>query len=400
MKEKTVIRSSFKDVAAFTGIASYRKGVISEAPTEPKPVNYAVNSNAALLHPTLQHLKIKNTLQLAGDLKLFVLEPDASKGTASLAYFKPGQYLPVKIKNGSSLSTEAFTICSSPLDSVRDEYLICVKKLPFDETTAFIFDNWQKGTQLVCGAPEGTFCYTPIRDEKNIIGITDDMGAGAFYSMANAVCDGILDINLTLIYGCRKKNEAVFMDELISLSEKTDKFKPVFVFSDEKVDKCERGFITKALIEKYAPESKRFSIFVNGSSKLYTQTAPHISSLRIEKKFVRFGSAGLKDEKMLLTNFPENSRGKVFLCKVIKNGEVHSLPCRSDEPLLLALEREGIETHACCKTGECGKCRAKLLKGNVHIPKLTEHRKKSDITNGIIHTCVSYPLSNITISLE
>lgn len=400
MKDKVVIRSSFKDVAAFSGTVSYRSGVINEASTELKPINYAVNSSAALLHPTVQYLKIKNMLQLAIDLKLFVLEPDASKGTASLAYFRPGQYLPIKIKNGSSYSTETFTICSSPLDSTRDEYLICVKKLPFDPTTSFIFDNWQKGTQLLCGAPEGSFCYTPIRDEKSIIGITDDIGAGAFYSMANAVCDGILDINLTLIYGCRKKSEAVFMNELIALSEKTDKLKPVFVFSDEKVDKCERGFITKALLEKYLPESKRFSVFINGTSKLYAQTAPHISSLRIEKKFIRFGSGGFKDESMLLTSFPENSRGKVFLCKVIKNNETYTLPCRSDEPLIKALEREGIDTHACCKTGECGECRAKLLKGNVHIPKLTEHRKKSDITYGIIYTCVSYPLSNITISIE
>ncbi len=400
MKDKIIIRSAFKDAAAFCGISAYRDSVTGEASSELKTTNYAVNSNAALLHPGVQYLRIKNMLQLSNDFKLFVLEPDASRGTAALSLFKPGQFLPVKVQMGNAFSTVAFTICSSPALSLNDEYLICLKKIPFDNISAYIFDNWQKGTQLICGEPSGQFFYTPLRDEKNILGITDDTGAPAFYSMANAICDGTLDINLTLIYGCRKKNEAVFMDELISISEKTDKFKPVFVFSDEKADKCERGFITRALIEKYLPENKRFSIFINGASQLYTQTAPHISALKLEKKYIRFGNNGFKDEKMLLNGFPENSRGKIFLCKVIKNEETFSLPCRSDEPLSTALEREGIEAHICCGTGECGKCRAKLLRGNVFIPKLTEHRKKSDIIYGIIHTCVSYPISNITISLE
>ena len=62
MKDKIVIRSSFKDVAAFTAIPSYRSGVINEAPSEIKHINYAVNSNAAFLHPAVQNLVIKSVL--------------------------------------------------------------------------------------------------------------------------------------------------------------------------------------------------------------------------------------------------------------------------------------------------------------------------------------------------
>ena len=55
MKDKIVIRSSFKDVAAFTAVPSYRSGVINEAPSEIKHINYAVNSNAAFLHPAARY---------------------------------------------------------------------------------------------------------------------------------------------------------------------------------------------------------------------------------------------------------------------------------------------------------------------------------------------------------
>lgn len=400
MKDKIVIRSSFKDVAAFTAIPSYRSGVINEAPSEIKHINYAVNSNAAFLHPAVQNLVIKSVLKISPDVKLFVLEPDVSQGTVKLAYFRPGQYIPIKFKIGSALFVRPFTLCASPtLSQTGDEYLIHIKKTPFDAESAYIFDNWEKGTRLSAGAPDGTFYYQPLRDEKNIVGITDDFGAAPFYAMACAVADGLLDIELTLIYGCRKKSDAVFMDEFIALSQKTEKFKPIFVFSDEKIDKCERGFITKALLEKYAPAGK-FSVFINGSSGLYTRTAPHISAMRLEKKYVRFGSGDFGKDFVFINGFPEKERGKIYLCKVIKDKKIMSLPCRSDETLLAALEREGIDSNACCNSGECGKCRAKLLKGNVFIPKVYDRRRRADIAHGIIYTCSSYPISNVTISFD
>lgn len=400
MKDKIVIRSSFKDIAAFTAIPSYRSGVINEAPAEIKHVNYAVNSNAAFLHPSEQTLIIKNVLKISPDVKVFVLAPDVSQGTVKLAYFRPGQYLPIKFKVGSGLFVRPFTLCGSPaLVHSHDEYLIHVKKAHFDAESAYIFDNWEKGTCLSAGAPSGTFYYQPLRDEKKIIGITDDFGSAPFYAMACAIADGLLDIELTLIYGCRKKSEAVFMEELLTIAQKTDKLKPIFVFSDEKVDKCERGFITKALLEKYAPPGK-FSVFINGSSNLFTRTAPHISAMRLEKKYVRFGSADFGKDFVFLNGFPEKERGKIYLCKVIKNQKMISLPCRSDETLLSALEREGIDANACCNAGECGKCRAKLLKGNVYIPKIYDKRRRADIAHGIIYTCSSYPISNVTISFD
>ena len=74
-------------------------------------------------------------------------------------------------------------------------------------------------------------------------------------------------------------------ERLTELAEKTDKIRIVYVFSDEKVEKWELGFITKSLIEKYAPTTK-YSVFVNGSVSLYNRTTPQIADLKLEKKYV------------------------------------------------------------------------------------------------------------------
>ena len=51
--------------------------------------------------------------------------------------------------------------------------------------------------------------------------------------MAQAIRDGREDFKLILLYGCRKEDEILFKDELDSIAEATDKFKVVYVLSDE-----------------------------------------------------------------------------------------------------------------------------------------------------------------------
>ena len=57
------------------------------------------------------------------------------------------------------------------------------------------------------------------------------------------------------------KFDAMFVEEFKELEKQSPKFKLVNVFSDEKVEGEEYGFITAELIKKYAPEE--YSIFMS-----------------------------------------------------------------------------------------------------------------------------------------
>ena len=400
MKNKIKVESSFRDIKNFINIPSNRKGIIEEAPETPINANFAVNSAANFLHPTTQYLKVKHVAEISKDVRAYVLEPDASHGTAKLAFFRPGQYLSITLNIGSAVVTRPFTICSSPLRSVDDEYVIIVKKIPHGFASTHIFNTWAKGTQIVASAPQGNFYYQKLRDSKNIIAVCDSNGISSFLSMAEAIADGTLDIDLTLLYSARKRNETIMTERLAELSESTDKFRVIYVFSDERADKCERGFVTKTLIEKYAPASK-YSIFICGSTALYNRITPQIAELKLEKKYIRFGLSGQIINPASLSDFPKDETGKTYFCKVIKNGElVATIPCATEESLLVSLEREGIKTPSSCRSGECGFCRARLIKGNVFIPNGIDSRRLADSSHGIIHPCCSYPMSNLTLIIN
>ena len=400
MKNKIKVESSFRDIKNFINIPSYRKGVIDEAPDTPINANFAVNSTANFLHPTTQYLQVKHIAEITRDVRAYVLEPDASHGTAKLAYFRPGQYLSITLNIGSAVVTRPYTICSSPLRSVDDEYVIIVRKIPHGFASVHIFNTWTKGTKIVASAPQGDFYYQKLRDSKNVVAVCDNNGISSFLSMAEAVADGTLDIDLTLLYSARKRNETIMTERLGELTEATDKFRVVYVFSDERAEKCERGFVTKTLIEKYAPASK-YSIFVCGSTALYNKITPQIAELKLEKKYIRFGLSGQIINPASLQDFPKEEIGKTYFCKVIKNGElVATIPCATEESLLVSLEREGIKAPSSCRSGECGFCRAKLTKGNVFIPKGIDSRRLADSSHGIIHPCCSYPMSNLTLVIN
>ena len=218
--------------------------------------------------------------------------------------------------------------------------------------------------------------------------------------MAEAVADQSLNIDLTIIYTARKQNEAIMAERLNELSENNENIKVVYVFSDEHVFKCERGFVTKTLIEKYATSSK-YSVFVAGTQTLYNRVVPQIAELKLENKFIRFAANGQIENPSALPDFPQDAIDKTFLCKVIyENKTITTVPCKSTETLLVALEQEGVAVPSRCRSGECGFCRAKLTKGNVFIPSGVDTRKLADSSYGVIHPCCSYPMSDLTLVLN
>ena len=400
MKNKIKVRSTLKDIRNFTNIPELRKGVIQEAPETPVNGNFAVNSIANFLHPSTQYLKVKQVAEINRYTRAYILEPDTAHGTAKLAYFRPGQWISITMQIGNAIVTRPYTICASPLRSVDDEYMIIVDKKPDGFASHYIFNNWRKGTEIIASAPCGNFYYQPLRDSKNVIGICDNHGFSGFLSMAEAIADKSLNMDLTLIYYARKQNEAIMSQRFDELSEKASNFRIIYVFSDEHVFKCERGFVTKSLIEKYAPFTK-YSLFVSGSNTLYNRLIPQISELKLENKYIRFGLNGQINTPETLPGFPQDAIGKTFLCKVIKDGQLLStVPCSSTESLLVALEREGIKAPSLCRSGECGFCRAKLLKGNVFIPQGVDNRRLADSSHGIIHPCCSYPMSDMTLVIN
>ena len=387
-KKKFSVNGTFKDSVNTVKFLTERKKFINSAdaviPT--RTDDFGVNKVAKSIHPKEQKLVICRIEEHNDIAKSYYFKSEE----APLAYFKAGQYLTFKLEIGNAVVTRSYSIASSPASALKGEYQITVKRINDGFVSDFILDNWSVGDKVIAYAPEGNLIYNPLRDAENIVGIAGGSGITPFLSIARAIENGDEDCSLTLLYGCRTSDEILFKAELDRLSENNEQINVVYVLSHSDEEGYEKGFVGADIIKKYAPEGL-YSIFVCGPGGMYKFLETELPKLQIERKYIRFEvfSSGKKTEEAKEFSITVNNRGNETVIKAISN-----------ETVLCAFERAGIEVPARCHTGECGFCRSKLVSGKVYIPEGEDKRRIADMQFNFIHPCCCYPESDLVIRIN
>ena len=391
------LRKALESVPAedFAKIIPQRRAAIEAAPDQEPVWEYQTNRVAKALHPEKQYVTIAEITDRPG-AKSYTLVPDPSRGTESLAYFRAGQYVSVDLEIGESVLTRAYTLACSPGDALRGSYTLTIKRNQDGFASNFIHDNWKEGMKLSVSGPDGDLNYEPLRDAKQIVGLAGGSGITPFFSLANAIREGIEDCSLTLLYGCRSEAEIVYRQELDALAESCGKFRVVYVLSDEDKPGFEHGFLTAELIKKYAP-AEDYSIFMCGPQAMYRFCDGEVEKLGLPRRRVRHEAYGEYHNADRDDGFPQDAVGKTFQLTVELPDGQRVIPAKSGESLLVALERAGIRAPSKCRSGECGFCRSRLGRGSVYVPSVIEYRRGADKKDGYVHPCCSFPTSDCRI---
>ena len=360
-------------------------------------LSYKPNQLAAALHPKVQYLVVKEILAFSDDMKRYVLAPDTTKGTTSLAWFSAGQYLSVVADIQGKPFKRPYSIASSPADTLKGEYMITVKRVGGGIVSQYILDHWTVGTPVTASAPLGDFTYERLRDAGTVIGIAGGSGITPFRALAKAIYEGDEPCSLVLLYGSRTLKDAVFSDEIAAMAAKNDKIKLVNVLSDETAEGCENGFITAELIKKYAPEGD-YSIFLCGPQAMYNFADKEIAKLGIRRKFVRHELFGEYFHPEKNEDY-KGDIGSKYTLTVRMGDKTYEVPCNADTSLLRAMEDAGLNPPSDCRSGRCGWCHSQLLSGDVYIPASVDGRRIADKLYGYIHPCCSVPLGDVSIDV-
>lgn len=357
---------------------------------------FRTNQKAKALHPDVQHMTIVEIIEHKGaDAKTFVMKK--TDGTAA-AWFRAGQYVSVSLKIGDSVLTRPYSLCYSPKKTKDGICAITVRNNTVDGfASSWILSNWEVGTEVTISGPQGDFYYEPLRDRGHIVGLAGGSGITPFLAMANAVADGIEDMDITIIFGSRDEKSILFRKEFEALSEACPRIKVVHVLSDEKVEGYEHGFITADIIKKYGGEEA--SVFVCGPSAMFYYEREQLAVLGLAPQFTRNHLLGVTKTVWEEKDYNAECRGKQFKLTIKQYGKTYSTVASADEPILVAIERAGISAPSRCRSGECGWCRSKLLEGDVFIPEDNDGRRYADRVNGYIHPCSSFPVSDIVIEV-
>ena len=355
---------------------------------------------ARALHPKRQYLKIAQVIERGEDCKSFVLVPNAEKGTTQLAYFGAGKYLTVFEKIEGMPVTRAYSISSSPKDSLEGKYVLTIKLVDGGLVSRFIFDNWTEGREVEVSAPAGNFEYQELRDAKNVICLAGGSGITPFLSMANAIADGDEDFTMTLLYGSRSYDNILFREELAEIEKKCSRVKVVHVLSaeDKDIEGTEKGFITAELIKKYAPENEEYSVFLCGPQQMYEFVDKELEKLNLPKKFVRHEMFGEFHNPASQSDYPQGVPETVKITVKCQD-EVFTVEGSTGDSVVQILEKSKIAVPTRCRSGECGFCHSHLLKGKIYVPKKLEYRRLADYKFDCFHPCCSFPLTDLEIEI-
>ncbi|MBQ7637854.1 MAG: 2Fe-2S iron-sulfur cluster binding domain-containing protein [Clostridia bacterium] len=384
------------DIASM--LAKRVKAVASSSGEVKDLYSYYPNKLAAELHPAYQELVVEEIKEHSPDMKSYVLAPNKKRGAKKLAWFSAGQYLSIRLSINGAKLCRPYSIASSPADTLKNRYMITVKRVWGGIASEYILDNWTVGTSVTSSAPLGEFTYEPLRDAATVIGIAGGSGITPFRSLAYAIAEGDEDCELILLYGSRTLSDAVFSDEIAEIAKTCPRVKLVNVLSDEKKKGCENGFITAKLIKKYAPKEGDYSVFLCGPQAMYRFVDKEIETLGIRRKFVRHELFGEYFDPAKNEDYPKRVKKS---CKVTVriNGEEQTITCPSDTSLLRAMEAAGIKAPSDCRSGRCGWCRSQLVSGKVYVPAEVDGRRLADKDFGYIHPCCSFPLTDVVIDV-
>ena len=363
----------FMDLIRFTKMVPKRREKLAEGSAEKIPASYRVNETARILHPGYQSAKLVKIIPNTADTKTYEFE------TERPFYFRAGQYMTLGATIDGSVVSRPYAASSAPKAALEKRVAFTIKKCGF--FSGYMFDNAKVGDTFTVGDPTGEFCYEPVKDASHIVAIAGGSGITPFYSMAQAITDGTIDVKLTIFYGAKTEEDLIFKTELDAL--KSDKIKVIYVLSNEKKAGYESGFIGAEIIEKYV--SGDFTVMMCGPQAMYAFLDKELTKFnlplrRIKKEANTVGMRDVKEAHYKIT---------------VKIGfNTYTVDADSRETVLTALERAGLKVPAKCRAGGCGFCHAKLISGKFTIPG-ADKRRLTDSKFGYFHPCCSYPDSDM-----
>ncbi len=399
-KLEVTVKSNTKDLFAFTKLVPNRMKRIERASSKPITKD-PINDLARKLHPEKQFIIIDDIKEETKSTKTFKVVPDPESTTKELSYFRPGQYLSLKVDVNGVRITRPYSIASSPTDVAKGFYEISIKKEENGFITHYLWDNWKVGTKIESSGPEGFFFFERLRDLKNIVGIAGGSGITPFRSIAKAIDEGQIDARLTLLYGSSEEDDIIFYDEFKEMEKNNPaKIKIIHVLSCEEVslEGCEKGFITKEIIEKYCDVNST-TFFICGPQVMYDFVEKELNKFNLPIKRIRREAFGEIKDILKHPDFPKEVAEKTFKLKIHIGGLSKEIPAMSTESVLVALERANLAPPSKCRSGECGFCRSLLISGEVYVNPISDWRRSADKKFNYFHPCASYPISDIEMKI-
>jgi len=385
MKEEILKEFAGYDRIAQEIAVSQKRGLDYSIPT------FSETAYTDLLHPARLRLKVVEIIEETPSAKTIRLaSPDGY-----LPPFLAGQYIALTVEVGGVRTSRPYSLSSSPTQV--GYYDLTVRRVEDGVVSNHLLDRLQPGDELTSSGPAGNFYHQPLFHDNTLVCLAGGSGVTPFMSMIRETLETGQDRTLHLFYGNRELSDVIFHQRLTDMAARHENFHyhPVIERPPEGYDGL-IGLITGPLLTGTLGDLSGKTFYLCGPQGMYDFVLPELEALGLPRRKIRREVYGPPLNVHQSPGWPEEIQPTDVFRLSVAGRPVFQV--KAGESLLAALERRGYVVPSLCRSGECSLCRIKVLSGRVFMPPGTLLRK-SDHQFGYVHSCVSYPLSDLEIMI-
>lgn len=309
--------------------------------------------------------------------------------------YLPGQYLNVELMIDGILHRRCYTIASTP---TRPDYCeLTVKREEAGVASRHWHDHIREGMLLDVSGPGGRFTFTGDEADGLVL-----IGAGVGITPLMSVIRYLTDTNwpgaIDLIYCARTERDIIFRDELESLAGTFPNLRVTTTLTQEPGVHWAgaRGRITSEFLRQTLPDWTKRRVHICGPVEMANDVARMLRKADVSDEQIRSEAFGGPMPKPNAATVGDDAGPVVGMVTFADSGK--SAPAHCGQTVLEIASCVGISIDRGCLAGICGRCRVRLLSGDVKM-EVDEGLSASERRSGLILACQAKPVGSVVIDL-
>jgi ferredoxin-NADP reductase/uncharacterized protein YcbX len=297
--------------------------------------------------------------------------------------FLPGQFMTVSLGHGQEAVQRCYTIASSPSQTTYCE--ITVKRE--GAASSALHDRLVPGSRLSVSGPMGRFTFDGEGADEIVL-IGGGVGITPLMSKIRFLADCKWAGKIDLIYSVKSRRDIIFRKELAKLQRAFPTLNVhVTVTSEDREWSGARGRISADWTRSVVPDIGGRRVHLCGPTSMAASVQHILHQLGVPASRIEVEAFGGKTER-------KKGDAAEYGIRFARSGRAAIV--LGDTTILEAALSAGVALDHGCRAGVCGRCKVKLIGGEVALDGdfvLTPEQKAA----GMILACQAHPLGPVVV---
>ena len=327
---------------------------------------------------------VHRSISARDTVTLWLAHPGTNQAPAP---YLPGQFVTLSFSRQGEMLYRSYSLSGDGRPDYPWE--ITVKRQHSGAVSSYLYDHAQPGTMLYVSQPRGTFTLpAPVTRNTPIIFVATGSGIAPIYGMLRhlAQLPATQRPELQLHYASHAPVDVIYQRELAALAEAYGRLTIWHYLSSTGIR------LTPELVMNRAGSlATHAHWFICGPEPLKRSFIGMLShhGVPLDHTHAEVFASQRATNAGTAANAPVRSQ-----IRLAESGA--TVPVRSGQTILEALEQGGYRPAFDCRSGSCGTCRLRLMSGAVNNPGdgLTPHERSA----GYVLACVAEPAGDVTVA--